>query len=108
VLRLVTTDGDSDEIARQILGAILINNNALERVRRTIDTHDFEIQIHRVIFDAMKNLASRHEEIDIISVSEELDASAALAIYIGSLIDGIPDVANVETTARRMKTLTLH
>ena len=98
----------SPDAERAVLGSILINNNAFYRVVSTIGTEDFFRDAHRIIFGAMHTLAEQSREIDLLTLKEELAKRAQLeqaggAAYISSLIDGIPDVANVERYARIVK-----
>src|SRR6266508_5754692 len=98
----------SPDAERAVLGSILINNNAFYRVMGTIDTEDFFKDAHRSIFATMRSLAEQSREIDLLTLKEELARHAQLehvggSAYIASLVDGIPDVANVERYARIVK-----
>lgn len=98
----------STDAERAVLGSILINNNAFYRVLGTIDTPDFFRDAHRTIFGAMRALAEQSREIDLLTLKDELAKRAVLdgvggSAYISSLVDGIPDVANVERYARIVK-----
>jgi replicative DNA helicase len=96
------------EAERAVLGSILFNNNAFYRVVGTIDTEDFFKDAHRTIFAMMRRLAEESREIDLITLKDalakrdELDAVGG-AGYIASLVDGIPDIANVERYAKIVK-----
>src|SRR5687768_7517068 len=98
----------STDAERAVLGSILINNNAFYRVLGTIDTPDFFRDAHRTIFATMRNLAEQSREIDLLTLKDELGKKAQLdqvggSAYISSLVDGIPDVANVERYAKIVK-----
>ena len=98
----------STDAERAVLGSILINNNAFYRVLGTIDTADFFKDSHRTIFGAMRLLAEQSREIDLLTLKDELARRALLdqvggSGYISSLVDGIPDVANVERYAKIVK-----
>src|SRR5512141_1561901 len=98
----------SPDAERAVLGSILINNNAFYRVVGTIDTEDFFKDSHRSIFAMMRRLAEQSREIDLLTLKEELARHAQLdsvggSGYIASLVDGIPDVANVEGYAKIVK-----
>src|SRR5512141_1200484 len=98
----------STDAERAVLGSILINNNAFYRVLGTIDTADFFRDAHRTIFATMRSLAEQSREIDLLTLKEELSKHADLdkvggPAYISSLVDGIPDVANVERYAKIVK-----
>jgi replicative DNA helicase len=98
----------SPDAERAVLGSILLNNHAFYRVVGTIDTEDFFRDAHRAIFASMRRLAEQSREIDLLTLKEELGKRAQLeqvggSAYISSLVDGIPDVANVERYARIVK-----
>src|SRR5215208_2051912 len=98
----------STDAERAVLGSILINNNSFYRVLGTIDTADFFKDAHRMIFATMRHLAEQSREIDFLTLKNELAKRAQLdqvggSAYISSLVDGIPDVANVERYARIVK-----
>jgi replicative DNA helicase len=98
----------SSDAERAVLGSILINNHAFYRVIGTIDTDDFFKDAHRTIFAMMRRMAERSQEIETLTLKEELAKNALLdqaggVAYISSLLDSVPDVANVERYARIVK-----
>jgi replicative DNA helicase len=98
----------SPDAERAVLGSILINNHAFYRVLGLIDTEDFFKDAHRSIFSTMRTLAEQSREIDLLTLKDELAKRVQLdhvggSAYISSLIDGIPDIANVERYARIVK-----
>ena len=98
----------SPDAERAILGAILINNNAFYRVIGIIDTEDFFKDANRTIFSTIRSMAERSQEIEPLTVKEELAKHALLEqvggiAYVSSLLDAVPDVANVERYARIVK-----
>ena len=98
----------SPDAERAVLGSILINNHAFYRVIGTIDTEDFFKDSHRTIFSIMRRMAERSQEIDALTLKEELAKHALLeqvggAAYLSTLIDIVPDVANVERYAKTVK-----
>ncbi|MDP9361209.1 MAG: replicative DNA helicase [Acidobacteriota bacterium] len=98
----------SPDAERAVLGSILINNHAFYRVVGTINTEDFFRDAHRTIFATMRRLAEQSREIDPLTLREELAKNAQLeqvggSAYVASLVDGIPDIANVERYARIVK-----
>jgi len=98
----------SPDAERAVLGSVLLNNHAFYRVVGTIDTEDFFKDAHRSIFATMRMLAEQSRDIDILTLKDELAKHALLdqvggSAYIASLVDGIPDIANVERYARIVK-----
>lgn len=98
----------SPDAEKAILGAILINNHVFYRVIGTIDTEDFFKDAHRTIFATMRRMAEQSQEIEPLTLKEELAKHAELdkvggVSYVSSLVDIVPDVANVERYARIVK-----
>ena len=96
------------EAERSVLGSILIDNHAYYRVVETIQTPDFFKDAHRLIFQAMTNLIEQSRPIDILTLKEELAQRGILeqiggSAYVSSLVDGIPDIGNVERYAKIVK-----
>src|SRR6201998_3380676 len=93
---------------RSILGAILLDNNALNAAIEALKPDDFFIPQHRNIFTRMIALGEAQQAIDLVTLTEELhrrselDASGG-APYLASLVDGIPRVSNIEHYARIVK-----
>jgi replicative DNA helicase len=98
----------SPDAERAVLGAILINNHAFYRIIGTIDTEDFFRDAHRTIFATMRRMAERSQDIEPLTLKEELSKHAQLeqvggVAYVTSLMDVVPDVANVERYAQIVK-----
>jgi replicative DNA helicase len=96
------------EAERSVLGSILVDNGAYYRVAGSIRPEDFYRDAHRTIFSLMSDLANLDREIDLITLKDELNKRGLLdqvggAAYITSLVDGIPDIGNVERYARIVK-----
>ncbi|HEY0788570.1 MAG TPA: replicative DNA helicase, partial [Thermoanaerobaculia bacterium] len=103
-LRLDRPLPQNPEAERSVLGSVLIDPNALDKVAQKIRAEDFYKDAHRQIFTAMLDLAERSREIDLLTIKEELAQQGVLdsvggAAYISSLVDGIPDIRNVERYA---------
>ncbi len=89
------------EAEQSILGAILIDNDALPKVLEILDPEDFYKLSHRKLFNAMTELFDKNEPIDLITLTdqlkrkEELDAVGGIS-YLSSLVNMIPTAANVK------------
>ncbi len=89
------------EAEQSILGAILIDNEALPKALEVIDSEDFYKQSHRKIFRSMVELFDRNEPIDLITLtdymkrSEELDTVGGVS-YLSSLVNMVPTAANIK------------
>jgi replicative DNA helicase len=96
------------EAEQSILGGILIENEAINRVTEILDADDFYRDGHRKIFNALINLSERDEPADLITLTNELQKLDQLdsiggASYLASLIDSVPTAANIQYYARIVK-----
>jgi replicative DNA helicase len=96
------------EAEQSVLGGILIENDAINKVMEILTPEDFYRDAHRRIYNALLNLSVRDEPADLITLTNELrkidqlDAAGG-ASYIASLIDSVPTAANIEYYAKIVK-----
>ena len=88
-----------------ILGAILLENDALVRVLEVLDARGFYQEAHRWIFQAMIELFEENVPIDLLTVTERLRKKERLeavggASYLTELVEMVPTAANVWHHAR--------
>ncbi len=93
---------------RSILGAILLDNNALNTAIEALKAEDFFLPQHRHVFQQMLALGESQHAIDLVTLTEELHRRGELeaaggAPYLASLVDGVARVSNVEHYARIVK-----
>lgn len=93
------------EAEQSVLGALLIDREAVIRVVELLDSDDFYKEAHRIIFSVMIDLFERAEAIDLVTVTEELRQRNLLeqaggVSYIAELANIVPTAANVEFYAR--------
>jgi replicative DNA helicase len=96
------------EAERSILGAILLDNNALNTAIESLKAEDFFLLQHRHVFQQMIALGEAQHAIDLVTLTEELHRVGELdaaggAPYLASLVDGVARVSNVEHYARIVK-----
>ncbi len=96
------------EAERTVLGAVLVDNAAFSSAAEVLTREDFYRESHRRIFEAMAVLAERSQPIDLVTLKNELTRGGALeaaggAAYLGSLLDGVPRITNVEHWSRIIK-----
>jgi replicative DNA helicase len=96
------------EAERAVLGAILLDAEAIHRAVEYVKDTDFFRDAHRRIFAKMIELVELGQAIDFITVKDELSRSGDLdpvggPAYIASLVDGLPRGVNVADYARIVK-----
>jgi replicative DNA helicase len=98
----------SVEAEESVLGGVLLDNAALDRVLEVVSADDFYREAHRRIFAAMLELSERSEPADIITLSDLLRSRGLLAevggaAYLGELAERVPTAANIMQYARIVK-----
>ncbi|MGH7771154.1 MAG: replicative DNA helicase [Candidatus Binatia bacterium] len=93
------------EAESSVLGAIMLEDNAINPVLEILIPEDFYRESHRKIFRAMIELSNRNEPIDLITLSDLLKARGELeavggSAYLASLNALVPTAANVSYYAR--------
>ena len=83
-----------------VLGAMLIDDNAIPEVLELIDDTHFYRQEHRIVFSSIVSLFDSRKKVDILTVSEYLNKKKYLesiggASYLTTLVDFVPTAANV-------------
>ncbi len=96
------------EAERSILGAILLDNNAINPAIEKLKPEDFFHDHHRRIYQQMIALGETQQAIDLVTLTEQLQRSGELesvggAAYVSQLMDGVPHITNVEHYARIVK-----
>lgn len=95
----------SIEAEQAVLGGLMLDNNAWERVEDLVSDGDFYRHDHRLIFRAIVKLAERNQPFDVVTLSEQLDKEGVLnqvgeLTYLGELARNTPSVANIRAYAQ--------
>ena len=90
----------SIEAEQSVLGGLMLDNDAWDKVSEKVVEHDFYLRSHRFIFSAMSRVAEANQPIDLITVSETLERSQQLAdvggfAYLGEIAKNTPSAANI-------------
>lgn len=90
---------------QSVLGAMLIDHEAVVKAIETLRPQDFYRDANAHIYEAIVNLFDRSEAVDLITLSEELRQSGLLdqvggVSYVAGLANSVPTSANVEYYAR--------
>ena len=91
-----------------ILGGILIDNDAINRVLEMLLPEDFYRESHRKIFQAMMKLSELREPCDLITMTDILKKAGELeevggAAYLATLVDYVPTAANIAYYCKMVK-----
>lgn len=96
------------EAETSVLGAVLLENEALNRILEILKEDDFYRNAHRRIFSAILHLYEHSEPVDLITLSEVLKTRGELddvggVEYLNSLVNGVPTAANISYYAKIIK-----
>jgi hypothetical protein len=92
----------SIEAEHSVLGGLLLDGAALQRIADVLQPSDFYRHEHRLIFSAIEALARRGDPIDVITVFEQLEGDSTDyggLPYLNQLARSVPSTANVRRYA---------
>ena len=100
--RMVPQAGQAEEV---VLGAIMIDINAMSAVLDMLSPDVFYLQAHSKIFSAMMRIFNKTQPIDLLTVHEELKKAGEIEevggpAYLAELTSKVGTAANVEHHAR--------
>ncbi|MCW5589506.1 MAG: replicative DNA helicase [Legionellales bacterium] len=94
----------SIDAEQAVLGGLMLDNQAWDKVVELVSAQDFYRADHRIIFQTMEDLIRREHPLDMLTVSERLKATQQLEhaggeIYIFDLAKNTPSAANIAAYA---------
>ena len=94
----------SFEAEQSVLGGLMLDNDAWDRVAERVIDQDFYSRPHRLIFQAMTRLSNAGNPIDLITLQEELERSEQLEesggfAYLVEIAKNTPSAANINAYA---------
>ena len=94
----------SIEAEQSVLGGLLLDNSAWDRISDVLTEQDFYRADHRLIYRAIAELVENNHPADALTVAETLERGGRLAevggqAYIGSLAMNTPSAANIRRYA---------
>lgn len=92
------------EAEASLLGAVLIDKDAVVKIADTITAEDFYDQRHKHIYEALTRLYERRDPIDVLTLADQLKNTGVLeliggASYLTELTNFVPTAAHVEQYA---------
>ncbi len=93
------------EAEQMVLGAILIENDAMNKVVDVLSPDDFYKDSHRRIFQVMIDMLEKGEAIDLVTLPDALRGGIGIetvggASYLAYLVSLVPTAANIKHHAR--------
>lgn len=90
----------SIQAEQAVLGGLMLDNQTWDSVADKINEEDFYRRDHRLIFNAIAQLAEKQDPFDVVTLSEALEANDELQnvgglAYLGTLVKDTPSAANI-------------
>jgi replicative DNA helicase len=90
----------SVEAEQSVLGGLLLEASALDKISDLMTADDFYRQEHRLIFRQIVRLSELAKPVDVITVAEALEIAGELdkvggLPYLGGLAQNVPSAANI-------------
>jgi replicative DNA helicase len=94
----------SVEAEQSVIGGLLLENEALDKVADILKADDFYQHDHKTIFQHIAKLIEHNRPADIVTVAESLESTAELTTvggiaYLGALAQNTPTAANIRRYA---------
>lgn len=94
----------SIEAEQSVLGGLMLDNQAFDRVAELVVAQDFYTRTHKLIFEAMTKLVEASQPIDLITISENLEKNNQLDTvggfaYLAEIAKNTPSAANIDAYA---------
>ena len=98
----------SIEAEQALLGSIIVNPDAFDKVGGLISTDDFYLEEHKHIYAALLSMYAQNKTIDVVTLVNALvengDRDEAGGIqYVTLIAESVPSAANVKDYARIVK-----
>lgn len=95
---------NSNEAEIAVLGAMMLNKQAISKAVELLGNDSFYSQKHKLIFDSILELSEKNETVDIVTLSEALRKSGNLELaggrgYLAQINRDVATAANVEQYA---------
>jgi replicative DNA helicase len=94
----------SIEAEQSVIGGLLLENEALDKIADILSAADFYQHDHKTIFEHIVKLIEKNCPADIVTVAESLESTAELSqvggiAYLGALAQNTPTAANIRRYA---------
>lgn len=93
------------EAEQSVIGAMLLEKDAISTVSEIISGGDFYKEAHKLIFESVMELYNRNEPVDLVTISDLLRGKGILETiggitYLTSLVSSVPSTVNAKYYAK--------
>ena len=88
------------EAEQSVLGGLMLDNDAADRIGDAVGADDFYSDAHRIVYRHITQLIADGKPADVVTVSEALASTQKLdyvggLAYLGALAQNVPTAANI-------------
>ncbi len=99
------TPPQAEEAERSVLGALMLDKEAITKIADILSVGDFYVDKHNLIYEAVLTLYENSDPIDVLSISNTLDERGHLDTIGGSsmlaeLVSAVPSASNITYYAK--------
>src|SRR3989338_9022971 len=110
---LLETQPHSTEAERTVLGALLLDPEAIVKVSDLLTPDDFYDPTYRIIFQAVADLFAAHQAIDFVSVATKLADNKKIqdiggSAFLAELASGVPTSSHIYQYGQIVKGKAVH
>jgi replicative DNA helicase len=93
------------EAEQSVLGGLLLDNDAADRIGDVVSADDFYSEAHRVLYRHTTHLIGDGRPADVVTLAESLASAQKLdyvggLAYLGALVQNVPTAANIRHYAQ--------
>lgn len=110
---LIQTQPHSTEAERTVIGALLLDPEAIIKISDFLKTEDFYDPIYRDIYGAIMGLYTNHEPVDFVTVTSKLSDNKKLqeiggSAFLAQLTSEVPTSSHIYQYGQIVKTKSIH
>lgn len=110
---LIQTQPHSTEAERTVIGALLLDPEAIIKISDFLKTEDFYDPIYRDIYGAIMSLYNNHEPVDFVTVTSKLSDNKKLqeiggSAFLAQLTSEVPTSSHIYQYGQIVKTKAVH
>jgi replicative DNA helicase len=109
----ISVQPHSTDAEKTVLGALLLDPDAIVKVSDFLIPEDFYDPVYRTIFSAVTSLYQQHQPIDFVTVSDRLKAESKIqelggSAFLAQLAAEVPTASHVYQYGQIVKTKAVH
>lgn len=107
-MKNLTTPLNSTDAEQSVLGGLILDNSAWEKVDHLLQATDFYHKNHQCVFKKIMEMLNDNQPVDVITLSESLKKSGEIDMagnvaYLHALVQNTPSAANISRYAKLVR-----